>query len=138
MIEHCRDFRRVKKLAERYPAKGLRVWNICISSDVHYFIEVEDGEDLGAWCFEPHPEGYLMHAAMGPKCRGKKALHSGIEAIEWMFGHTNCERVIAATPVELKHTHVLPRAAGFRFVEVRDGCRCSVLDIEDYYNKRVA
>ena len=123
MLEHTRDFRRIKKLAELYPAKNIGPWPMLISRDVHCFIEVENGKDLGVWAFEPCEDGYMMHAAMGPDCRGRKALHSGLKAIEWMFANTDCECVVAATPVDLKHTHVLPRVAGFQFREIKDGMR---------------
>lgn len=132
MIEHTRDFRRVKRLVEAYPPEGYKPLGVGIGSDIYYLIE---GEDLGVWAFEPHQEGYLMHAAMGPDCRGQKALESGLCAIGWMFNNTDAETIIAATPVELKHTHVLPRYAGFRFVRVEDGMRCSVLTKEDFYRK---
>ena len=138
MIEHSREFRRIKKISETNPAEGIGSWDINISQKVFYLMEVEKGRDTGVWCFEPHEEGYLMHAAMGPLCRGAKAVESGLNAMGWLFENTGCDTVIAAVPVELRHAHVIPRQAGLKFIEIRDGCRCSVMRRKDYYSKRAA
>ena len=132
MLEHCKDFRRVKKLTDANPMKGRGPWQLSISREIFYLVEVEDEKDIGAWAFVPHEEGYQMHAAMSDDCRGRKAVSSGLNAIAWLFANTEANSVYAGIPVELKHAHVIPRAAGLKFIGVKDGLRCYEMRRENF------
>lgn len=132
MIEHCKDFRRVKKLTDANPMKDHGPWRLSIARDIFYLVEVEDGKDIGAWAFEPYEDGYQMHAAMSDDCRGRKAVASGLDAIAWLFGNTDANAVYAGIPVELKHAHAIPRAAGLRFIGIKDDLRCYEMRRENF------
>jgi len=130
MIERIFDYRRARKLADDNPAEGLGKWRLVISRDYYYLLETfqltRTGPplDLGMWVFEPDddvgPTTYQMHAAMGPHCRGRRAIYSGLTAIEWMYDNTDCNEILASVPVHLRHAQRIPRAAGLEFVGVQD------------------
>lgn len=117
MIERTEDYRRVKRITAANPMSEDRPWHLTISSDLFYLIEVQDGQDVGVWCFEPDPDlGYLMHTAMTPACRGKAAVASGLDAIRWLYENTDATQIIAPVPVRLRHAQLIPRAAGLEYV----------------------
>ena len=122
-IERTFDYRRVKKITDANPAGGL-AWQIIISRDYVYLIEVAKGSDVGVWCFEPNPDQarcYYLHAAMTYRCRGRYAIISGLNAIKWLFDANMADHVIAPVPVSLRHARVIPRAAGLAPMGFRDG-----------------
>jgi len=119
MIEHCTDYRRVKRLADANPISEDKPWKLAIWRDVKYLIETDDdtGEDLGVWCFEPDDEkenGFLMHAAMGPKCRGKRAVSSALDAISWLFDNTDACGIIAPINVKTRGACVIAISTGLK------------------------
>jgi hypothetical protein len=120
MIERTKDYRRVKRLALANPIDQDTPWDLIISSDVIYLIEVKDGVDVGVWCFEPKENGeYDMHTAMAPECRGKAAIESGLDAIRWFYENTDANKIIAPVPKNLKHAQRIPRAAGLVYEGVQ-------------------
>lgn len=123
MIEHTRDFRRVKRLAH---------WPIHISSGTYYLVDVEDGKDIGAWMFTPQNDVLVVHAAM--KKGGARAAQSAREAFNWIFGHTDHQNIFAVVPRGLKHVHAMACHVGMTFYAVdEDGCRCYF--ISDLYSE---
>lgn len=114
MIEHTRDFRRVKRLAS---------WPIFISPETYYLIDVEDGKDIGAWMFTPRDGALTVHAAM--KVGGARAAESAREAFQWIFGHTSHESIFAVVPEGHRHVQAMACHVGMEFYAVDgDGCRC--------------
>lgn len=114
MIEHVRDFRRVKRLAG---------WDIHISSRTLYLVEVEDGKDVGVWMFTPHEDVLTIHANM--QTTGAKAAKSAREAFKWIFGHTDWQNVFAVIPGDLRHVQAMACHVGMEFYAVDDdGHRC--------------
>lgn len=134
MIEHTRDFRRVKRLSDANPPFGLDPWDIKIQHDVFYLVE-KNKKDIGVWCFEPHEEGYLMHAAMGPECRGGKAVSSALDAIDWFFTNTSNDHFFAAVPEQYKHVHVICRNTGLWHLKNKDRYRVYTMTKNQFYKK---
>jgi hypothetical protein len=117
MIERTEDYRRVKRITAANPMSEDSPWELIISNDLFYLIEVQDGQDVGVWCFEPDPDlGYLMHTAMTPACRGRNAIKSGLNAIGWLYDNTDAEQIIAPVPVHLRHAQLIPRNAGLEYM----------------------
>ncbi len=107
MIEHSREFRRIKKL---WP------WRIVTSIDSYFLIEVKEKEDLGVWFAHRCRKGLLFHASMGDKCRGKEAAKSGRDAIAWLFKNTETPVIYASIPPERRAARMLTRYVGFEFM----------------------
>jgi len=120
MIERCFDYRRVKRLAK---------WPLCVSDEVYYLIDVEDGEDIGVWFFHPNNDAFQVHASMKEGNRGRRAAQSVRECFRWMFAHTKTKKIIAAIPKDYREVHVMARHVGMTFdgIDVRD-FRCYSLD----------
>ena len=138
MIEPTKDLRRVKRILDANPMKGMEPWLIDIHRDHRYFLEVQDGEDKGAWCvhmpenkdfcllhsevagkWAPRrgPEDHdfaLLHSAMNENFRGARVVESGLRLVAWVFDNTDVQVVFGAIPIELKHAYVIPRVAGFK------------------------
>ena len=97
MIEQTRDFRRIKRLVDANIRNGEDTIDVSISIANLYFLEVEDGKDIGAWGFTPLQDGYRIHAAMSPACRGKKAARSALDAMWHVFQETDAAAIYVAT-----------------------------------------
>ena len=63
MIEHSRDFRRVKKLWKNRLFPWLSA-PIDIGNDSYYLIEVQAGRDVGVWYLHPYTDGLMIHVMM--------------------------------------------------------------------------
>lgn len=102
MIEHSRNFRRIKKL-----------WDLVISISIkdYYLIETEDGRDLGVWYFHPCEDGMMIHANMLVK--GKRAAKSARNAINWIFEHTSSKVIYADIPNNKRHAQMMASVVGF-------------------------
>lgn len=126
MIEHCTDFRRIKK-----------VWphDIAISPDCYYLLEVED-EDLGAWFFHPFEDDLVVHVNLNEKCRGQKAAASCRNAFKWIFDNTQANTIYAAIPEARRNVCTLACVVGMEFVLFQNGNRC--YKIERSIDKRLA
>lgn len=120
MIEPCRDYRRVKRLSDRFADDP---WRIIVSNDCHYLMEVEDGEDLGVWGFHPCTGGMEIHAVMSEKCRGKRAAESARAAISWVFDNTDTDEVFACIPNEQRHVRTLAVDVGLCYKSEHTGHR---------------
>lgn len=131
MIERTEDYRRVKRITAANPMSRDNPWNLVVSSDYFYLLEVQNGQDVGVWCFEPDAEhGYLMHTAMTPECRGRDAVKSGLSAIRWLYENTDADQIIAPVPASLRHAQLIPRSAGLRFLGEKDGTKFHQMDRE--------
>lgn len=140
MIERVTDYRRVKKITDANPISSDNPWQILALDDVFYLVEVEDGEDLGVWCLEPETGmrshgRYLMHSAMGPRCKGKRAVESGLDAIGWLFEHTDADVVVAPVPAELRHARLIPLTAGLSPIGEHNGSKLYMMDREMHANQ---
>ena len=110
------NFRRVKHIA---PA-----WNMVVSDAIYYLAVVEDGKDLGAFCFHPCDEtGLLMHVELGHDCRGAKASKAYEAAFQWMFDNTEHETLRGRIPGATRHARVMARHVGASY----DGVDCDAL-----------
>lgn len=122
MIERAFDYRRVNRLAKANQIDANTDWKLTISRKVFYLIEVQGGNDMGVWCFEPENDGvYSMHVAMSPEWRGRKAIDSGLDAIKWLYQNTNADNIIAPVPEYLKHAQRIPRGAGLVYRGIEHG-----------------
>ncbi len=134
-LERTQDYRRVKRLTLANPIDEDTPWDLTISRNVFYLIEVKDGQDVGVWCFEPENNGdYVMHTAMSPACRGKAAIDSGLDAIRWLYEHTEANNIIAPVPKRLKHAQRIPRAAGLVYEGTQDDSKIYKMNRE-LFNK---
>lgn len=145
MIERTQDYRRPRKIADQNPMSPDDPWQLIISREVFYLMEVKDGRDLGVWAFEPHEDDdgdtieneFLMHTSMGPDCRGKAAIDSGLQAIKWMYANTSADVILAPVPVELKHAQRIPRQAGLTYMGDIEGVKYYRTTREEFrQNKR--
>lgn len=135
-LERTQDYRRVKRVADANPMKDRDEWNLVISSRYIYLIENDGENDLGAWCFEPHEDRYLMHAAMGPDCRGRKAIDSGLDAIGWMFENSDIDAILAPVPKRLRHAQIIPQRAGLKVYDEDDSIRTYIMTRKMYRDKQ--
>jgi len=106
MIERTFDYRRVRRLAG---------WPLVISAKVIYLIETDGKHDLGLWTLHKYKYGYRIHADMGPKCRGRKAVESAKAAFKWIYNNTVKKYIYAGIPVDNKAAHRIATHAGMRF-----------------------
>lgn len=116
MIERCLSYRRIKKA-------GLVDWPLVISSRMFYLMELVDGQDIGIWSFEAHDKGMKIHANMGEKCRGRKAIESAKEAFQWIFKNTNTEFIYAEIPRFNKKACYVASWAGMKNLGIKDNSR---------------
>lgn len=115
MIDKMKSFRRVK---DTWPH------GVCILPECHYLAEVIGGIDVGAWFFHPHEDGLMVHADMGPQCRGKAAADSARNAFNWIFENTDAQTIYAHIPSDKKNVHMLAVVVGMDFVFCENGNRC--------------
>lgn len=54
------------------------------------------------WSFEKYKDGVRIHADMGEKCRGSKAINSAINSFRWIFQHLPIDTIYAGIPAENK------------------------------------
>ncbi len=142
MIERSFDYRRIKRISDANPVPILGPWEIIASIEYFYLIEKQHNKDLGAWAMVPDPFRalrYLMHSALGPQCRGRRAIVSGLEAIRWLFANTYARDIVAPVPLTLRHAHAIPRAAGLRDMGTNiEGYRLYYADRENFAHDRRA
>lgn len=106
MIERTMDYRRANRFIG---------WPLIISSTCYYLMETNGKEDLGLWAFHPHEDGLMIHADMGPKCRGRKAIDSAKEAFKWIWRNTPFRTIYAGIPFENKPACRIASWAGMRY-----------------------
>lgn len=122
MIERTEDYRRVKRITEANPISADSPWDLIISRDFFYLIEVQDGKDVGVWCFEPDvTAGHFIHTAMTPECRGKAAVNSALNAFAWMYENTDADQIIAPISIPLRHSQIIARSTGLDYIGNQDG-----------------
>ena len=109
MIQHSRDFRRIKRICD-YPINA--------DHNVYYLLETVNGKDMGCWLFNPFLDGYAIHATLSEECRGRAAVGSAREAIEWIFDHTSTATIYAAIPPEKRNVCALAVVVGFQFTGI--------------------
>ena len=69
-----------------------------ISENVYYLAEVSS-EVLGMFVFYPQNSvTFEGHFAVLPGLYGKNAIRAGLEAIDWIFGNTECLKINGVTP----------------------------------------
>ncbi len=115
MIERTFDYRIVNRL------KG--TWRIIVSSDVFYLLETNGKEALGLWSLHKYDDGVMIHADMGPKCRGRKAIESAKAAFAWIFRNTKFKKIYAKIPKENLPAQRIASLAGMRFRGILDEYR---------------
>jgi len=119
MIKRTQDYRIVNRL------KGN--WRVVVSSEFFYLVETNaKGEALGLWSLHRHRDGVMIHADMGPKCRGRKAIDSAKSAFKWIFRNTNFRKIYAGIPKENKPAQRVASLAGMRFT----GCDKNLRNFE--------
>lgn len=118
MIEHCRDFRRIKKIFDH---------DIRIASNSYYLVETQNEEDLGFCFFHPYKDGLMMHVEFNLKCRGNRAAESIANAFKWIFLNTLCNVIYAEIPIDEKNVRALACNVGFEFQFCENGYRCYTL-----------
>ena len=118
MIERCLDYRRIKKFPE---------WNIWISSEVFYLMEIENGEDLGVWIVHPSNHRILIHACMGEKCKGRKAVESAKNAFKWVFENTEISKIYAIISNTKRPAQFVASWAGMKYISKDSDNRAYVM-----------
>lgn len=107
MIERTQDYRIINRMVGFKPI----ISNKCI-----YLAEKESADVRGIWSFEPHEDGVRIHADMGPKARGKKAIESAKRAFNWIFGNTSYRKIFAGIPTENRPACRVASLSGMRYV----------------------
>jgi len=132
MIERTKDYRRIKGLAPK--------WDLVVSDEVYYLVEMENGEDIGAIVFHPTDEpGMLMHVALGPECRGARAGEAYRNAFEWMFTNTDCEKLLGRIPETYQHARVMAQNIGGEFTGIdNDNLRCYSIEKKSYQKAAIS
>ena len=111
MISRCSDYRLIKKIVP---------WNPVISSKIIYLTE----DNIGLWTFHKHIDGVKIHADMGIKCRGRKAVQSAKSAFKWIFENTSFKKIYAEIPKENKPACRIAAWSGMDFTGVNNNRRC--------------
>ena len=93
MIERTLDYRIVNRLAS---------WKVRISRECVYLLEKTGEEIQGLWSFEKYLDGIRIHADMGAKCRGRKAIESAKDAFGWVFKNIPVNVIYAGIPADNK------------------------------------
>ncbi len=114
MIERTLDYRIVNRFAS---------WPVIISSKVFYLMEQDSKENLGLWALHEHEDGVMIHADMGSKCRGKKAVESAKNAFKWIFRNTGFSRIYAGIPKDNKPACRVASLAGMQFIGLNNNLR---------------
>jgi len=107
-------------------------WKPVISSNYIYLMEADQGKDLGVWIFEPEEDYFLMHACMGPNCRGAKAVKSARNAIRWLFKNTDADAILAPIAKSFRHASIIARRTGLRVHSENESGKAYIMTREMY------
>lgn len=107
MIERTQDYRILNRLLP---------WQPDISNEVFYLLEVEKGEPVGVWSCYQFDKKVIIHADMGPKCRGKKAIDSAKRAFKWLFKNVPIDIICANIKKERKAACQIAARSGMELV----------------------
>lgn len=132
MIERVtNNYRRIKRLAPD--------WNLTVSDQVFYLVEMENGDDIGVMVFHPcDQDGLLMHVELGYRCRGALALRSGRDALEWIFKNTGHEKIHGEVPGHLRQVCRMVREIGAKFDGIeRNTVRCYSIGKQEFHERVV-
>ena len=108
MIERTKDYRIVNRIVP---------WKVIISQKFFYLLEKAGDSIIGLWTLEPHEDGLRVHADLGEKCRGKKAIESLKFAFDWVFRYTQFKKIYARIPVENKPAWRVASMAGMHHIK---------------------
>lgn len=111
MINRCFDYRLIKKLVP---------WQPIISNKIIYLTE----DNVGIWSFHKYRDGVKIHADMGVKCRGKKAIESAKSAFQWIFKNTEFKKIYAEIPIQNKPACHVAVYSGMQFINENNNRRC--------------
>lgn len=131
-LERTQDYRRVKKIADENPMQDGDTWNPVVSSEYIYLIEVEGEKDVGLWIFEPEENYFLMHACMGSKCRGRKAVESALDAIGWLFENTDVDAILAPIVKNFRHARIIAQRAGLKVYAENENLKAYIMTRQMY------
>jgi RimJ/RimL family protein N-acetyltransferase len=106
VIERTFDYRIVNRFIS---------WKPVISSSFFYLLEKQGSEPIGLWTFHPHKDGVMIHADMGKKCRGQKAIESAKRCFDWIWANTAFDKIYAGIPQENKPACRVASLAGMRY-----------------------
>ena len=110
MIERTLDYRIVNRFIS---------WPCVISSKFFYLMERNNKEDVGLWALHEHEDGLRIHADMGAKCRGQKAIESAKQCFSWIFRNTTFRKIYAGIPEENKPACQVAVRAGMKLRETQ-------------------
>jgi hypothetical protein len=114
VIERTLDYRIINRLVS---------WKVRISRECVYLLEKQKKEIQGVWSFEKYKDGVRIHADMGKKCRGRKAVDSAVNSFRWIFQHTPSEAIYAGIPTENKPACQIAVKSGMDFTGESDNIR---------------
>ena len=87
------------KLLRRSGSKAVKVFDPESQKDIYYLLASKDDEVLGLVVFHQQNAGcYQGHVNYLPEHWGKGLEGYTIEAINWMFNNTDCEKIFAFVP----------------------------------------
>lgn len=115
MIHRTFDYRIVNRFAS---------WPVPITSENFYLMENNGKKDLGLWALHKHKDGVMIHADMGLKCRGRKAIESAKNAFKWIFTNTHFKKIYAEIPNENLPACRVASLAGMRFTGLNKNLKC--------------
>ena len=118
MIQRTFDYRIVNRFAS---------WPVIVSSEIFYLIERNGEENWGLWALHEHEDGVMIHADMGSKCRGKKAIESIKNAFKWIFSNTGFKKIYAGIPKDNKPACIVASMGGMQFTGLNNNLRNFVL-----------
>jgi hypothetical protein len=108
VIERTQDYRILTRLLSQKPV---------FSDDIYYLLEKEGSEILGVWACVKMRNAIVIHADMGPNCRGMKAVDSAKEAFKWLFKNVRVEKIYAKIEKEKKAACQIASRAGMKLVD---------------------
>lgn len=89
-----------KELNRRAGKVPVEAYRPSIQHDIYYLMAVRDGKDIGTIVFHciDNPILYQAHVNYLPEHWGEGLSQYSIEAIQWMFDNTRCQKIIALSP----------------------------------------
>lgn len=113
MIEHTRDFRRIRALDPDYL--------INIDPEHLYLVEVRNGQDVGFWYLKPQWPYFDVHVFMKAGCRGAEAVRSAKWMFDWVWHNTAAAGIRAFIPMQYRGVQYLAAQAGMEYLHLDPG-----------------
>lgn len=116
-VRQTKDWEDVDRQTRKFINSLPCFWPVDWVSDSRNYALIDDRENIGL--FDYNPSGYEGH--MYFNSRGKEAIASASEMIQWFFDNTQETEIIGKTPILCKGAWMLARKLGFKRIGVIAG-----------------